>query len=136
MADYITVEGKAAFVYLTEPDSYMGNTKYSVTLNLTDESAKTLDDMGVKVKDYEKDGIVLKQREFKRKADFGVPLIFDKDGDPIGPDAISWGDTLRLAVSIGGGNALGRGTYLNKVKLLEKNPAAAESPAVDMAGDF
>lgn len=136
MADYITVEGKAAFVYLTEPDSYMGNTKYSVTLNLTDESAKTLDDMGVKVKDYEKDGIVLKQREFKRKADFGVPLIFDKDGDPIGPDAISWGDTLRLAVSIGGGNALGRGTYLNKVKLLEKNPVAAESPAVDMAGDF
>ena len=136
MADYITVEGKAAFVYLTEPDSYMGNTKYSVTLNLTDESAKTLDDMGVKVKDYEKDGIVLKQREFKRKADFGVPLIFDKDGDPIGPDAISWGDTLRLAVSVGGGNALGRGTYLNKVKLLEKNPVAAESPAVDMAGDF
>ena len=136
MADYITVEGKAAFVYLTEPDSYMGNTKYSVTLNLTDESAKTLNDMGVKVKDYEKDGIVLKQREFKRKADFGVPLIFDKDGDPIGPDAISWGDTLRLAVSVGGGNALGRGTYLNKVKLLEKNPVAAESPAVDMAGDF
>ena len=136
MADYVTVEGKAAFVYLTEPDSYMGNSKYSVTLNLTEESAKVLNDMGVKVKDYEKDGVVYKQREFKRKADFGVPLIFDKDGDPIEAQAISWGDTLRLAVSVGGGNALGRGTYLNKVKLLEKNPEAKESGAADNAGDF
>ena len=136
MADYITVEGKAAFVYLTEPDEYMGNSKYSVTLNLTDDSAKVLSDMGVKVKDYEKDGITLKQREFKRKADYGVPLIFNADGDPIGPDAISWGDTLRLAVSVGGGNALGRGTYLNKVKLLEKNPEAETSAAADNAGDF
>ena len=133
---YMTVEGTAAFVYLTEPDSYMGNSKYSVTLNLDDDSAKALSDMGVKVKDYEKDGITLKQREFKRKSEYGVPLIFNKDGDPIGPDAISWGDTLRLAITVGGGNALGRGTYLGKVKLLEKNPEAKESAAADNAGDF
>jgi len=135
--DYAVVEGTAAFVYLTEPDSYMGNSKYSVTLNLTDDSADMLEKMGVKVKEYEKDGIVLKQRELKRKSEFGPPLIFNAEGDPIGPDAISWGDTLRCAITIGGGNALGRGTYIGKVKLLKKNPKAEESSAADAAsGDF
>jgi hypothetical protein len=135
-SEYAVIEGDVVFAYLTSPDSYMGTEKYSVTLNLTDDSVKLLKDKGVKVKEYEKDGVVHLQKEAKRKAEFGPPLIFDAEGDVLAADAISWGDTVRVAISIGAGNALGRGVYMNKVKLVKKNPEAKESGAADNAGDF
>jgi len=135
--EYAVIEGDVVFAYLQSPDSYMGTEKYSVTLNLSDESVKLLKDKGVKVKEYEKDGVVHLQKEAKRKAEFGPPLIFDAEGDVLDASAISWGDTVRMAISIGQGNALGRGVYLNKIKLLKKNPKAEESSAADAAsGDF
>jgi len=137
MNDHLTVEGNVAFAYLTEPDSYMGNDKYSVTLSLTPESQEVLSNMGVKLKEYtDKNGAKYIQREFKRKAKFDQPLVFDSEGNRIAADSIGWGDYVRLAVKVGEGNALGRGTYLNKVKLLKK-AEPTEGAAVDSSGgDF
>jgi hypothetical protein len=138
MADQMVVEGNVAFAYLTEPDTYMGNDKYSVTVSLSDESQEALKKMGVKLKEYtDKNGVTYIQREFKRKAKYDAPLCFDSEGNRIGADAIGWGDTVRLAVSIGEGNALGRGTYLNKVKLLKKaERVEGEGPTDASGGDF
>jgi len=138
MADQLTVEGNVAFAYLNEPDTYMGNDKYSVTLSLTEESQKILSKVGVKLKEYtDKNGNTYMQREFKRKAKYNQPLVFDAEGNRIGTDAIGWGDTVRLAVSIGEGNALGRGTYLNKGKLLAKAERTEGAEADDASGgDF
>jgi len=141
--DHMTVEGNVAFAYLTQPDSYMGNDKYSVTLSLSEDSQKALGKLGVKLKEYtDKSGVTHIQREFKRKATgkdgepWSPPLVFDAEGNRIGADAIGWGDTVRLAISVGEGNALGRGTYLNKVKLLKK-AEKAEGEAPDAGGgDF
>jgi len=137
MSDHLTVEGNVAFAYLVEPDTYMGNDKYSVTLTLNPESQDVLRKMGVKLKEYvDKSGAVHIQREFKRKAKWDAPLVFDAEGNRISNDVIGWGDTVRLAVSVGEGNALGRGTYLNKVKLLKKAEPTEGSDSVDSGGDF
>jgi len=141
MANSHTVEGTVAFAYLAEPDSYMGNDKYSVTLSLTDDSQAYLKKLGVKLKEYtDKNGNTYIQREFKRKADYGIPPIFDdngKDSNRLSPQDIGWGDTVRLAISVGEGNALGRGTYLNAVKLLKKaEKVEGTEGATSDAGDF
>ena len=137
MADQMVVEGNVAFAYLTEPDTYMGNDKYSVTVSLSDESQEALKKMGVKLKEYtDKNGVTYIQREFKRQAKWDAPLVFDAEGNRIGNDAIGWGDTVRLAVSVGEGNALGRGTYLNKVKLLKKAEKLEGDTADTSGGDF
>jgi len=137
MVNLPTVEGTVAFAYLTQPDSYMGNDKYSVTLTLSEDSQEFLKKQGVKLKEYtDKNGNTYIQREFKRKAEYNAPLVFDSEGNRIGADAVGWGDTVRLAISIGEGNALGRGTYLNKVKLLKK-AEKVEGEAPDAGGgDF
>lgn len=137
MSDHLTVEGNVAFAYLVEPDTYMGNDKYSVTLTLNPESQDVLKKMGVKLKEYtDKNGVTYIQREFKRQAKWDAPLVFDSEGNRISNDAIGWGDTVRLAVSVGEGNALGRGTYLNKVKLLKKAEKVEGEGPDTSGGDF
>jgi len=137
MVNLPTVEGTVAFAYLTQPDSYMGNDKYSVTLTLSEDSQEFLKKQGVKLKEYvDKSGAVHIQREFKRKAEYNAPLVFDAEGNRIGADAVGWGDTVRLAISIGEGNALGRGTYLNKVKLLKKAEKVEGESTDAGGGDF
>ena len=137
MSDHLTVEGTVAFAYLVDPDQYMGNDKYSVTLTLNPESQDVLKKMGVKLKEYtDKNGVTYIQREFKRQAKWDAPLVFDSEGNRISNDAIGWGDTVRLAVSVGEGNALGRGTYLNKVKLLKKAEKVEGEGADTSGGDF
>jgi hypothetical protein len=119
MVNLPTVEGTVAFAYLTQPDSYMGNDKYSVTLTLSEDSQEFLKKQGVKLKEYtDKNGNTYIQREFKRKAEYNAPLVFDSEGNRIGADAV------------------GRGTYLNKVKLLKK-AEKVEGEAPDAGGgDF
>jgi hypothetical protein len=133
----ITVEGNVAFAYLKEPDVYQGNSKYSVTLSLTEESQEYLKGLGVKLKEYtDKNGVKHIQREFKRKADFGIPPIFDSNAQSIDAGDIGYGDTVRLAISVGEGNALGRGTYMDAVKLLKKAERSEEAAQSMVAGDF
>lgn len=53
MANY--TNGIAAFVNLTETDKYNGQDtgKYSLTLTMDDEEAVALENMGIKLKEYQ-----------------------------------------------------------------------------------
>jgi len=133
----ITVEGDVAFAYLKEPDVYQNDIKYSLTLSLTEESQEYLKGVGVKLKEYiDKNGVKHMQREFKRKVDFGIPPIFDSNAKSIDAGDIAYGDTVRVAITLGEGNSLGRGTYIDAVKLLKKAERSEQAASSKVAGDF
>lgn len=126
----LTATGTVAFVNIDTPDNFMGTESYNITLGLEAESSEFLAKEGVKLREYE--GVP--QRKFTRKVEFGQPKVYDAEGNEIEPTAISWGDKVRVLYSMGKGNSLGRGVYLNKVKLLEKGESE-EHEEVD-SGDF
>lgn len=136
--EYLKLEGTVLFAHLVQPDEFRNTKNYKVTLALDDSTADMLESKGVKIKLYEKDdGTVVKQREFKTKFENGPPPVYDIDGKEIPASSIAWGDTVRIMSSIYPGNDKGRGTYVTKVKLLEKNPKAIGEPTSEAnPGDF
>lgn len=117
------VEGLANFSHTVEPDQYMGQTKYSITLTLSEDDANTLASNGVKIKDYEGN----KQRKFSSK--YQVSVI-DADGEPYGKE-IPYNSKVRVKFKYGPAHPVhGVSTYLDAVRVLEE----AEAPVDDTPG--
>ena len=121
------LEGTVAFVNLTETEVYRGQDtgKYNITVAFDDATASDLENAGVKVKDYKGTA----QRKFSSK--FPV-TCYNVDGEEIPASEISWGDKVRIKYNVGNPSPQwGTPTYVNAVKLLEKNPEASADD-----GDF
>jgi len=113
MANY--TNGTAAFVNLTETDKYNGQDtgKYSITLSMDDEEAVELENMGIKLKEYQGKA----QRKFSTK--YQVP-VFDPEGKEVPASALTYGAKVRLKWTAGKPHPVhGVSPYLSAVKVLE-----------------
>lgn len=114
MNEKYIAEGTVAFQSLREHDSWEGQSthKYTVTLSLPEDVAETLQNNGVKLKDYEGTA----QRKFVTQYD--VP-IFNEDGSPFEGD-VTRGSHVRIVYSFGKPHPKhGTSTYLDRVKVLQ-----------------
>jgi hypothetical protein len=110
----IVTAGTVAFSNLTEFDVYMGKStgKYNLVITMEPEAASKLEDMGVKVKDYEGKA----QRKFTSK--YNVSVV-DIDDQPVAGE-IPYGSKVRILWSDGPVNPeYGVPTYMNKVRVVE-----------------
>ncbi len=94
LAKHVT-EGTVAFESLRQHDVYDGKStgKYTVTLMLSSEDAKKLEENGVKMKDYEG----TPQRKFQTQ--YSVPII-NPDGTPF-EDVVTRGSKVRIQYQYG-----------------------------------
>lgn len=113
MANY--TNGIAAFVNLTETDKYMGQDtgKYSLTLTMDDDEATELENMGIKLKNYQGKA----QRKFSSKYEVKV---YDPEGQEIPTSALKYGSKVRVKWTAGKPHPVhGVSPYLAAVKVIE-----------------
>jgi len=120
----IVTQGVVAFCNLTEHEVYQGQTtgRYSIVVNMEPNVASQLEDLGVKVKDYEGKA----QRKFASK--FHVDVV-DVDNKPVQGE-IPYGSKVRLLwkASDDAHPQHGTATYLNKVRVVEFAEAEIDTP--------
>ena len=116
-----TIEGLVAFSHVTEHEMYNGKTteKYSLTVTLDDDVADELASKGVKIKEYQPEDKVFKQRKFTSKFDLRV---IDADDNPYTGE-IPRNSRVRLLYNLGPAvGEHGTSTYLNAIRVLEEAP--------------
>ena len=107
-------EGIAAFVNLSETESYNGQDtgNFSIVLNMEADEAAKVTAAGVTVKEYKNQP----QRKFKSKYDVSV---VDVDGTPISKN-FPYGSKVKVLWDVGPEHpTYGCAAYLKKVKVLE-----------------
>ena len=120
--------GIAAFVNLTETESYNGKDTgaYTVTLTLDDDEAKKLEKMGVNLKEYKNQ----KQRKFKTTYDNFT--VVDVNDDIVSKN-IPYGSKVRVLWKDGDPHPqFGTPTYLQKIRVLEYS----ENEMEDLPSEF
>jgi len=112
--------GTAVFSNVTKKDVYMGaESKYNVTLVLTDEDAASLADAGVKVSDYKE----VKQRKF---ASNYKPSIYTLEMEEFMGE-VPRGSIVKIQYKLGDDHPVhGVTTYLEKVKVVEVGEGATD----------
>lgn len=121
MSEVIT--GTVAFSNVTKTDVYNGQDtgKYTLTLVLDGESNTKLEELGVRIKDYEGKP----QRKFSSKY---KPFVTDDEGFPYDRE-IPYGSTVKVLTAIQGDHPQwGPSTYLNKVKVIEEAERSDDHP--------
>lgn len=116
-----TIEGVVAFSYITEYEMYKGQStdKYSLTITLDDDVANDLSSKGVKIREYQPEDKVFKQRKFTTKFDLRVIDAYD---DPYSGE-IPRNSRVRLLYNLGPAvGEHGTSTYLNAIRVLEEAP--------------
>jgi len=106
--------GTVAFESLSEHEQYNGQStgKYSITLTMDESEGKALEDMGVKMRDYNGEA----QRKFSSKYPVAV---LDTDDEPF-MGRVGRGSKVRVLWQEGKPHPVhGVPTYLNKVRVLE-----------------
>ena len=113
MSDTLVVNGTVAFSHLQEIDEYQGKpTNFNVTVTLDDASAKQLEDMGVKLREYEGS----QQKKFTTTY---KPQVLDMNNDFVNAE-LTRGSKVRVLAKLGNDNAdYGVKAYLQKVRLVE-----------------
>ena len=116
-----TIEGVVAFSHVTEHEMYNGKTteKYSLTVTLDDDVADELASKGVKIKEYQPEDKVFKQRKFTTRFDLRV---IDADDNPYSGE-IPRNSRVRLLYNLGNqGGEHGIPVYMNAIRVLEEAP--------------
>lgn len=117
------VVGIVAFSNVTKTDVYLGQDtgKYTVTVTVDDETRSRLEDLGVRVKDYEGKG----QRKFTTKFEFTVE---DAEGLPFAGE-IPYGSKVKILADIKGSHPQwGPSTFFKRIKVLEKADNQDDAP--------
>tara|TARA_A100000171_G_scaffold13124_1_gene11053 strand:+ start:984 stop:1367 length:384 start_codon:yes stop_codon:yes gene_type:complete len=116
-----TIEGLVAFSNVTEHDVYNGQStgKYSLTITMEDAVADELASKGVKIKEYQPEDKVFKQRKFTSK--FDLRVIDANDNTYSGE--IPRNSRVRLLYNLGPAvGEHGTSTYLNAIRVIEEAP--------------
>ena len=122
----IVTTGVVAFSNLEQHEEFRGQStgRYSLVITMGEADAGVLEDMGVRVKDYEGKA----QRKFASK--YKVDVL-DLDGNPVQGE-IPYGSTVRVLWKAGDPHPeFGVPTYLNKVRLVELSDNAAGDDVPD-----
>lgn len=110
----IVTSGTVAFSNIDQMEEYKGQStgRYSITLTLDAEEAQKLEDLGLKLRDYQG----TPQRKFTSKFKVGV---VDTDNNPVAGE-IPWGSKVRVLWRAGDPHPEhGIPAYVNKVRVVE-----------------
>jgi hypothetical protein len=110
----IVTSGVVAFSNLDEHEVYDGQStgRYSLVINMEPKEASVLEDMGVKLREY--DGKAQKKFASKYKVD-----VLDMDNNPVQGE-IPYGSKVRVLWKGGPKHPQhGVGAYVNKVRVVE-----------------
>ena len=116
----MVVSGEVAFSNITEHDTYNGKStgNYTLTLTLEPQEAQKLENMGVIVKQYQKDDESPVKLQRKFKSQYHVPVV-DMDERPVGGE-LPYGTQVRVLWVTGEVSPeYGAPTYLQRVRVVE-----------------
>jgi len=129
MSEYVTLTGEVIFNHITEPDNFMGNNQYKVTINLDEDGLKTAEKEGLAFKTNKEDERIPKgehQLTSKRKVDFGEPKVYNAYKELVGVNHLSlFGDKVTIVVKKGKA-PYDAYTYIEKLRVEEKAAGAGE----------
>lgn len=95
MSEMLPLTGEVVFNKLMQPDVFMGNSKYTLTIALDKDGKKLAEKNGLATKEY--DGKL--QITAKRKVDFGQPKVFNSDKEEVDASHVSlFGDKVTMLV--------------------------------------
>ena len=128
--DYISLTGDVVFNKISQPDLYLGQSKYLLTIALDKEGIKEAEKNGLVTKEYKgKNGKQI-QITSKRRADFGQPKIYNSDKEEVDSHHLSlFGDKVTMLVKKGKITEKGdfsAFTYLERVRVEEKAEGVGE----------
>ena len=113
MSEMLPLTGEVVFNKLMQPDVFMGNSKYTLTIALDKEGKKLAEKNGLATKEY--DGKL--QITAKRKVDFGQPKVFNSDKEEVDASHVSlFGDKVTMLVKKGKA-PYDAYTYLERVRV-------------------
>jgi hypothetical protein len=113
MSEMLPLTGEVVFNKLMQPDVFMGNSKYTLTIALDKEGKKLAEKNGLATKEY--DGKL--QITAKRKVDFGQPKVFNADKEEVDASHVSlFGDKVTMLVKKGKA-PYDAYTYLERVRV-------------------
>ncbi len=122
MSEMLPLTGEVVFNKLTNPDVYMGNTKYTLTIALDKAGKKLAEKNGLATKEYEGKT----QITSKRKVDFGAPKVYNSDKELVDVNHVSlFGDKVTMLVKKGK-EPYDAYTYLERVRVDEKADGVEE----------
>jgi hypothetical protein len=123
----MSLVGKVVFNQVTTPDVYKGTEKYSLTIALDKDSKKLAEKSGLKTSEYE--GAT--QITAKRKVDFGLPKIYNKDKEDVGVGHLSlFGDDVTVKVKQGKGE-WDAYVYLEAIRVEQKAEGVEDADLSD-----
>jgi hypothetical protein len=123
----MSLVGKVVFNQVTTPDVYKGTEKYSLTIALDKDSKKLAEKSGLKTNEYE--GAT--QITMKRKVDFGLPKIYNKDKEDVGVGHLSlFGDDVTVKVKQGKGE-WDAYVYLEAIRVEQKAEGVEDADLSD-----
>lgn len=113
MSEMLPLTGEVVFNKLMQPDVFMGNSKYTLTIALDKDGKKLAEKNGLATKEY--DGKL--QITAKRKVDFGQPKVFNSDKEEVDASHVSlFGDKVTMLVKKGKA-PYDAYTYLERVRV-------------------
>ena len=113
MSEMLPLTGEVVFNKLMQPDVFMGNSKYTLTIALDKDGKKLAEKNGLATKEY--DGKL--QITSKRKVDFGQPKVFNSDKEEVDASHVSlFGDKVTMLVKKGKA-PYDAYTYLERVRV-------------------
>jgi hypothetical protein len=123
----MSLVGKVVFNQVTTPDVYKGTEKYSLTIALDKDSKKLAEKSGLKTNEYE--GAT--QITMKRKVDFGLPKIYNRDKEDVGVGHLSlFGDDVTVKVKQGKGE-WDAYVYLEAIRVEQKAEGVEDADLSD-----
>ena len=123
----MSLVGKVVFNQVTTPDVYKGTEKYSLTIALDKDSKKLAEKSGLKTSEY--DGAT--QITMKRKVDFGLPKIYNRDKVDVGVGHLSlFGDDVTVKVKQGKGE-WDAYVYLEAIRVEQKAEGVEDADLSD-----
>jgi hypothetical protein len=113
MSEMLPLTGEVVFNKLMQPDVFMGNSKYTLTIALDKDGKKLAEKNGLATKEYEGKS----QITAKRKVDFGQPKVFNANKEEVDASHVSlFGDKVTMLVKKGKA-PYDAYTYLERVRV-------------------
>ena len=123
----VALTGEVVFNKIGVPDVFRGETKYTITVALDNDSKKEAEKLGLKTTEYEGNT----QITSKRKVDFGLPKIYNSDKEEVDVNHLSlFGDKVTILVKQGKGE-YDSYTYLERVRVDEKATGVEDYDSAD-----
>ncbi len=123
----MSLVGKVVFNQVAKPDEYEGQEKYALTIALDKESKKLVEKLGLKTFSY-KDQT---QLTMKRKVEFGMPKIYNKDRELVDINHLSFfGDEVTVKAKQGKGK-WDAFAYLEAIRVEQKAEGVEEADQSD-----